>query len=153
MQAEIFPSIKKCKYPTNIISYEEKCIFHEKILSKYLKRLVNGWSINTFFLNEKIEKYILYSITDFTEIVCDDLKHIELFVPGKICDRRASEYPEGYRGWEVVDIKKMIDLYQAGKVDKIIILSVLHENEIIDDLLCRGIDLNDLISLVNILWS
>lgn len=152
-QIDIFPKIKRYTYSSNIVKYEEKCLLHERLLFKYLKRSINGWSIRNFLLDEKIDNYILYAVTDFTEIVCDDLMHDESFTPGKICDKRALAYLQGYRGWKVINVDKMIDLYETGGIDKIIIMSVLHENEIIDELLYKGILLNDLISIVSILYS
>ncbi|HCT89978.1 MAG TPA: hypothetical protein DF613_01145 [Lachnospiraceae bacterium] len=152
-QTDILPKIKRCKHPPDRITYEQKCMTHEKILLRYLNRAINGWSVADFLGVEKINEYALYAITDFTEIVCDDLEHAGYFVPKGICDKRASEYPDGYKGRKVMDIDELTDLYFMGKIRKIIILSVLHENEIIDSLLCRGIALNDLISIVSILYA
>lgn len=152
-EAEIFPKTRRCEYPADAITYEQKCLFHEKLLLKYLKKAVNGWSVQNFLSAEKIDQYVLYAITDFTEIVCEDLGHKGSGSSGKICDKRASCYPEKYKGWEVITIEEMMGLYGKGQINKVVIMSVLHENEIISDLLYRGIALNDLISIVSILYA
>ena len=149
----IFPSIIKCELSTGIISYEQKCLFHEQLLLQYLRKSVNGWALIDFLSVQNINKFVLYAITDFTEIVCDDLKHKQVYGQGRICDKRAVDFRDGYKGWEVIGVEELVNLYHTNEINKIIILSVLHENEIMDDLLNQGIKLNDLISIVSILYS
>lgn len=151
---EIFPQILEKKAESGKASYEKKCIFHERILFHYLKRKMQGWSAGNFFDEENINSYALYAVTDFTDLLLDDLacrgneNILEI-----ICDRKAEAFRSGYKGREVVTPYEMLCKYKNKKIKKIIIMSILHENEIIDELLEQGVLLEDIISFVSILYS
>lgn len=152
MENDRFPPIRERRKSPYTASYERKCLFHERLLFTYLKKKIGGWSVADFLKSEKIERYILYAVTDFTELVCDDLEKNGVCRTGTICDKRASGYPNGCHGWEVVGIPDMLARYKNGEADKIIVMSILHENEIMEELLHEGIALDDLISIASIIF-
>lgn len=149
----LFPQIIEISVLHGRASQEKKCIFHERILYHYLKRKINGWNVADFLKEEKIEKYALYAVTEFTELFIRDLVKNDGRKPEIICDKNAESFCLDVNGYMVISPEKLVCLYKNRKIEKIIIMSVLHENEIIDEMLKKGILLNDIISFVSILYS
>ena len=104
---------------------------------------------------EKIGKYALYAITDFTTLFVKDMKRNNGYGPEIICDKNAGNlcYMEEELGCVITFPKEMFHMYKNGGIQKIIVMSVLHENEIIDELLLGGVLLQDIISIVSVLYS
>lgn len=151
---DIFPQIIETFPERGKASLERKCIFHERLLYQYLQKKIKGWGVKDFLAAERIDNYALYAVTDFTKLFIDDLDNCqESNISGIICDRNAEIFEKGFKGRTVISLKDLVDLYKNEKVKKIIIMSVLHENEIINELLERGISLNDIISFVSILYA
>lgn len=151
---EIFPQIVTTPKPLGRADYEKKCIFHERILYHYLKRKINGWGVQEFLNEQEIESYALYAVTDFTELFLADLDQIN----GEkdkvvICDRAAEAFPFGIWGRTVISPEELTNWYKKGDIKKVIIMSILHENEIFDELMRRGVLLNDIISFVSVVYS
>ncbi len=158
MDKEIFPQITEVSYGQGRASYEKKCIFHERILYRYLMRKIEGWSVKDFLDTEGIKSYALYAVTDFTALFLKDLARnggADVNDTGTpvVCDKNAAELQFRFHGHPVILPDKLAGRYKEGRTDKIIVMSVLHENEIIDDLLKEGILLNDIISFVSVLYS
>lgn len=151
---DLFPQVVEIPGTYAKAGYEKKCIFHEKILYHYLQRKIWGWSVGNFLEEEKIEKYALYAITDFTSLFLTDIeqkKGKESF--GVICDKNAGAFPFGYKGEPVLMPEELICRYRSGSIRKIIVMSILHENEIIDELMDKGVLLKDIISFVSVIYS
>lgn len=153
METRIFPQFLESSETQKRASYEKKCIFHERLLYHYLMKKIEGWNIKDFLEKERIEDYILYALTDFTNLFVKDLEKNGGRRPLFICDKNAEKFSYNMMGYEVSTLKKMIYLYKNGKVKKIIVMSVLHENEIITELLKEGMLLNDIISVISVLYS
>lgn len=154
MDRDIFPQMVEVSYGQGKPSYEKKCIFHERILYRYLMRKIEGWSVKDFLEMEGIKNYALYAVTDFTTLFLKDLEQNgEAGASEIICDKNAEAFQFQYNNWPVILPDELADQYKDGKIDKIIVMSVLHENEIIDELLKKGILLNDIISFVSVLYS
>lgn len=154
MNSRIFPpTVVKSLGDPGKASYEKKCLFHERLLYHYLMRKIEGWSIKNFLEIEKIEKYALYAVTDFTTLFIKDLEKNGGDRPEIICDKNAGGFYHGVLGYVVSTPDEMLHLYRNARIQNIIIMSVLHENEIIDELLRREVQLQDMISIINILYS
>lgn len=149
----LFPQIIEISVLPGRASQEKKCIFHEGILYHYLQRKINGWSAADFLKEKKIEKYALYAVTDFMELFIKDLEKNGGRKPEIICDKNAERFYYGVNSYEVISPEKLVCLYRDRKIEKIIIMSVLHENEIIDELLEKGVLLNDIISFISVVYS
>lgn len=153
MRSDIFPQILEIQAQKGRASHEKRCLFQEKILQHYLMKKIEGWSVQDFLKKEKIEKYALYAVTDFIELFIKDLEKNGGNKPKVICDKNAKEFCRGMMGYVVQYPEEMLLLYNSGEIQKIIIMSVLHENEIIDELLKKGVLLHDMISIVSVLYS
>ncbi len=154
MNKDIFPQITEVSYGQGRASYEKKCIFHERLLYRYLMRKIEGWSVKKFLDTEGIKSYALYAVSDFTTLFLKDLEQNEgIGVSGIICDKNAKAFKFKFNNWEVILPDELVNQYKHGKIEKIIVMSVLHENEIIEELIKEGILLNDIISFVSVLYS
>lgn len=154
MDKDIFPQMTEVSYGQGRASYEKKCIFHERILYRYLMRKIEGWSVKHFLDMEGIKRYALYAVTDFTILFLKDLEQNEgIDAPVIICDKNAKAFQLQFNHWPVILPNELFTQYKDGKIDKIIVMSILHENEIIDELIKEGILLNDVISFVSVLYS
>lgn len=154
MDQDIFPQIIEMSYEQGKASYERKCIFHERLLFHYLMRKMEGWSVKKFLKMEGIKSYALYAVSDFTTLFLKDLEQIDgAFESGIICDKNAGKFHFKFRNWSVILPDELLRQYKEGNIEKVIIMSVLHENEIIDELLKEGISLNDILSFVSVLYS
>lgn len=150
----MFPQIVEMPRQMKRAGYEKKCMFHERPLFQYLYRKIEGWGVKCFLDNERIDSFALYAVTDFTHLFLRDLE-----INGGSCglkmivDKKAEQFPDGFRGYAVVLPDQLIAQYKEQSVRKIIVMSVLHENEIIDELLEKGVLLNDIISFISVLYS
>lgn len=154
MDKDIFPQMSEVSYRQGRASYEKKCIFHERLLYRYMMRKIEGWSVKNFLDTEGIKSYALYAVTDFTTLFLKDLEQNEdTDALGIICDKNAKAFQFQFNHWSVILPDELFGLYRDGKIDKIIVMSILHENEIIDELIKEGVLLNDIISFVSVLYS
>ncbi len=151
---EIFPKIIQIQAQPGRAGYEKKCMFHERMLYHYLERKIDGWCVSDFLRAEKIEKYALYAVTDLTYLFIKDMERSGCgYLPETICDQNAERYQFEFKNRTVILPGELVKQYREGKIKKIVVMSVIHENSIIEDLQKRGILLNDLISFVSILYS
>lgn len=154
MKQDIFPQMTEVSYGQGKASYEKKCIFHERLLYHYLTRKIAGWSVKYFLDKEDIRNYVLYAVSDFTTLFIRDLEQNgDIETRGMICDKNAEKFHFQFYDWQVILPEELVSQYKNGKIDKIIVMSVLHENEIIDELIKKGILLNDIISILSVIYS
>ncbi len=151
MDNDIFPQMTE----VSKVSYEKKCFFHERILYHYLMRKIEGWSVKNFLVMESIKRYALYAVTDLTTLFLKDLEQNgeDTGASGIICDKNAGAFQFRFNNRSVILPDELVGQYKDGKIDKIIVMSFWHENEIIDELIKEGILLNDIISFVSVLYS
>lgn len=153
-EQNIFPQVVESFPIEKKASYEKKCIFHERLLYQYLLRKIEGWSVKRFIEEGKLEKFALYAVTDFTYLFIKDLETNGAISGLKlISDRNAKYFCSKLKPYPVVFPDELLIQYKQRKIEKVIVMSVLHENEIIDDLLKKGILLNDIIPFVSVLYS
>lgn len=151
MDKDIFPQMTEVMK----VSCDKKSFFHEKILYRYLIRKIEGWSVTNFLVMENIKSYALYAVTDFTTLFLKDVEHNGKYIDalGIICDKNAEAFQFQYYNWPVILPDELVGKYKDGKIEKIIVMSFWHENEIIDGLIKKGVLLNDIISFVSVLYS
>lgn len=144
----VFPQIPATNVNKAKINREERYCFQFPVMIKYLKKKAMGWSIADFLQGIAVKKVVLYAVTDFTGIVLNDIsgcaKEIEVVC---ICDKNSAMYQDGYENCDVINPDEMMDMYEKKQIDKILICSIMHEKNIFDDLMQRGIPLDDLISI------
>lgn len=154
MEDKIFPQVNASPAQHGIASHEKKCLFHERLLHHYLTRKIEGWGVEKFLEEEKIRKYALYAVTDFTFLFIKDLERERgSHIPGIVCDKNAEKFHYKIENWPVITVDELICQYKNGLIEKVIVMSVLHENEIINELLDKGILLKDIISFVSVVYS
>lgn len=150
----MFPAVVDAPVQEGKADYEQKCFFHERMLYQYLSRKIEGFSVKDFLCAEQIENYAFYALTDFTHLCIKDLSQNNKGIfPKMIADKDAGKNNCNIQGIAVVEPEELASQYQQGNIDKIIVMSVIHENEIIDWLLKRNIYLDDIISFVSVLFS
>ncbi len=151
---KIFPSLRITWPDEGKAGYEKKCLYHERLLYRYLQRKMEGWSVKQFFESENIDSFALYAVTDFTHLFLKDLgPDCRRQGLKAVCDRNAGMFRKQLGNYPVASPDELAGQYHGKAVDKIIVMSVLHENEIISDLLKKGILLDDIISVVSVLYA
>lgn len=121
---------------------------------EYLKQKVNGYSISDFFQKQGYQKIALYAVNDFTGIICDDIK----FCGSKteivcISDRNYKAFENGFKGYDVVGMEKLLQLYCEKKVDCIVVCNMILENSIIKDLVESGFALENVLSINSVVFG
>jgi len=151
---KILPMVEIPKRDDNYVSKEERYQFQYPIIMKYLKKKVSGWNVADCLANMGGKKIAIYAITEFAELVCEDLKQndkqVEIVC---ICDRNYTKFEGGYCGKEVIGPQEMIERYHKKEMDKILVCSIFHVNEIINELLGRGVELDDVISITTAIYN
>lgn len=150
----IFPTVQEVINKPNYVDVNERYQYQYPIIMRYLKNKIRGWGIGDFFEKNRVKKIVLYAVTEFTELVCDDLKNGDAFAElTYICDKNYMKFSEGYKGHQVVGIEKLLEDYEADEIEQIVVCSIFHANEIFEELLQRGIRLDDLVSINNIIFG
>ena len=135
------------------ITREERFLYQYPVMVKYLKNKIEGKGFADFF-KEKKEGIALYAVSDFADLICDDVLQCgnEQLIC-YICDKNADGYKKGRKGYDVVSPDVLVRDYREGKVTKIVICSLIHENAIFKDLISRGIREEDLISVASVIYD
>lgn len=149
-----FPKVREVLCPPGYIGKEERYQYQYPIIMRYLNNKINGWNVGDFLYEIGGRTVALYAITEFTELVINDLKRCDKPIEVvSICDKNSKKYEDGFHEYEVTDMDNLLALYQSKRVDKILICSIFHVNEIYADLMERGIGLNDLISVNSAIFN
>ena len=150
----LYPSVHEVIYKPDYIMLNERYQYQYPIIMQYLKNKIQGWGIDRFFIETGVKRVAFYAITEFTELACDDLQNKPSFIElAYICDKNYQKFAMGYKGYQVVGIEKLVKDYHAGIIDQIVVCSIFHINEIFEELLKRGVRLDNLISIINIIFS
>ena len=136
-----------------VVSLEERYKYQYPIIMKYLLAKIAGKSIGDGLRTFGEGKIVLYSVTEITKMVCDDLiaSNEEKMIKC-ICDRNANDYKNGYRKYDVISPDSMLELQKKGEVDCIMICNVFREHEIIEDLVSMGIPLQKIVHIVDVIY-
>lgn len=129
----------------------ERKLAYYPIVKQYLNNKLRGWSINDFFNLYRYQKVAYYAITEMLELVLTEVC---------CCGFTGNTYVydtyyelDRYMDFEVGNKEKLINDVLNEKVDIIVVCSLFHENEIIDDLVTSGVPLEKIISIVSIIFS
>lgn len=153
MDESIFPRIFEMQETEVRASYEKKCFYHERFLYRFLTKKIEGWGVKNFLESEEIGQYALYAVTDFTNLFMKDLEKNGGKKPRIICDKNFNKFRRIIGGYVVSNPEELVDLYKSENIQKIIVMSIIHENEIMEELLKKGIQIGDMISIVSVLYS
>lgn len=135
------------------VSRQERCQYQYPFVLQYLENKIQGKEIWDFLADAGFYNIAVYAVTEWTKMLCDDLSgHEEETQIVCVCDKRHTEFPRGIYGKEVVGIEEMVRQYEQGKVDGIVVCSVFHENEIICDLLEKGVRQQHIVSVISAIY-
>lgn len=150
----IFPKVKEVVENPTIVDKYERAQYQYSIVMRYLRNKIAGWKITDFLRGIETTNLAIYAITEFTDLICEDMQNEPNSECVKyICDKNADKYGNGYGKYAVVNIDRLIADYKQKKIDKVLICSIFHVNEIFEELINRGIALEDLISVTNAIFS
>lgn len=149
-----FPMVKEIEpikrtYPENYIFPEEWFSYQYKFMKRYFLKVLSGWSIMQYFGDEYRDEIAVYSLIDFTDIVIEDICRLNNKI--YLADKNADNFKNGYQGYLVLDQNHLIKLYDEGVIKKIIVCNFFHANEIMQELLDLGVELDDLVTVTAIL--
>lgn len=145
-----FPKVKEIAYyPENYSYSKEWYSYQYGFMKDYFIKTLSGWSVMHFFDEDVKEKIAVYSIINFSEILIKDINRFSSII--YLADKNAHKYEKGYQGYHVLNQKQLVQLYREGVIKKIIVCNFFHANEIMQELMDLGIDLNDLVTITEIL--
>lgn len=146
-----------CSIQNNIeseqISKEERYQYQYPFIMEYLKNKIQGKDISILLNNMGIYKIAIYALTEFAELVYDDLSRklnkIEIVC---ISDKNYQKFPQGFRKSQVIGIEELKKQYENGKIDAVLNCSIFHENEVMQELISKDIKHEHIISVINIIF-
>jgi len=136
-----------------IVEQDERYRYQYPIILKYLQSKICGKSIVDGFNIAKPGATALYSITDLTGLICDDLisLHSENII-NYVCDKNAKAHKRGYKGYTVINPEELVSKYNDGEIEYVVVCNVFREHEIINELVSLGMPLNRIIHLIDIIF-
>lgn len=153
MPDSIFPLIKRNNIKSGIINGNERNVYLYPIIYKFLNNKISGWSVCEYFDND-INEIALYAFSDLARMIIKDLSNKRGKIQSiYITDKRYIDYGKDYYGIEIISVNQLICFYKQHKIKKIVVCSAFCENEIIQELIELGINSQDIISVVEILYS
>ena len=141
-------------HPPGYVEPAEWFSFQYPFVKKYLLRKLDEWTACNFLRALNCKNVVLYAVTDLAEIMGRDIiqSATDVRLLYFACND-AHRHKDGFLGREVHDIFSLKEDYLDGKIDKIVVCSLFHVNEIFRELMNAGIRLNDLISFTTILYQ
>lgn len=118
-------------------------------LKKYMDKVLRGWSIRDFFEDVPAGKIAVYTDTVFTDVIVRDLRRTvkkPIFVSDKKFETIKNNENACFLPSQI-----LFEKYKADEIAKIIVCGMFHANEIMDDLIDMGFEIDDIITLSTIL--
>lgn len=136
-------------------SVDERILYQNTSMICYLKKRLQGKHLSEWLVRNGIKEVVLYAVTEYTELFILDFENEinNKVLCNKICDREYENYANGYMNKAVISIDELVKIYLEHKDICIIVCSLYHCNEIFDDLMSRGISLQNIISASNIIFN
>lgn len=133
------------------IDWSDRYIHQYPILKRWLENKFAGWEVKQYFLQNNLHHVVLYAATELTTLFCED-------TAGRwngilyICDKGYAK-KKVHCGYSIFGPDRLFEDYRKKLIDKIVICSPVYENEIFDELMEKGILLEDLVSLTEVIYS
>lgn len=156
-----FNEIKGQSISTSILNNLKKPIDEKEVawyqyptILKYLRNRLRGYETNYFFRKMGWHKVALYAINELTELLYLDITNSNSDVEITcICDKQYTAFVNGYQGNSVIGVEELSRRYQNGEIDCIVVGSVIHENNIIQELAMKGCDLDRVLSINSVIYG
>lgn len=132
---------------------EERWVYQYPTIKKYLKNKIKGWSICNFFPLYGFENIAYYAITEITELILLDIQSNTNTNTVHLYDTFYSNMQDEYMGYKVGGIEQLLEDYNGNKIDLIVVCSLVHECEIISNLISIGIPVEKIVSIASIIYS
>lgn len=143
-------SVKKSL--TGNVSEEEKIIYQFPLIVEYLKKKINGWSVVALLEQIAAKKVILYSITLYTELIAMDINNANTdIVIDSISDINEKMIGSIVCGKSVISIDEAVNKVITKEADCILVCNIFREQEIINDLLKKGLDPSNILTFTEII--
>ncbi len=124
------------------------------IIMKYLQNIINGYDVSDFFETKGYRRVALYAVTDLTRILVQDINRYSSAVTVKcICDRNANAFENKVLDYNVIGLEQLLEQYQSGDIDCVVIGNVFAENAIFKSLLSKGIPQERILSINSVIFG
>lgn len=151
-EMEIQPAVIATDEILNYVGKYERYCHQYPIIMKYLKKKINNRRLDDFFKSINANKVVLYAVTEFTDLVIEELLNENEQMIYAICDRAADKFSGYYKNCRVINIDDMITDYKNNCFDKIVVCSIFHEKEIIDEFCDKEIPLDDVVTVIQAIY-
>lgn len=147
----IFPEVwsPKCTY----ITKDEKYKYYYPIVIKCFDNVIQNKKTSAFFKGIGVKSIVLYAVNELSKYLCFDIENESDICVNYICDKNADKFPGTIYGKRIFDISYFCNDYKNSNVEKIVICNLLYENEIVQDLMERGVLLEDIILFPNVIYN
>ncbi len=135
------------------ITNHERYQYQYPFIWEYLKNKIQRNELYILLSELGFYKIALYALTEFAELVYDDLVENSYGVE-VVCvtDKRYQNFVNGFRTKKVTGIDELEEKYKNGEIDVVLNCSIFHENEVFNELISRGIGQEHIISIINCIF-
>lgn len=121
----------------------EQFAYLQEPLVKWLSLKIAKKGLADILQEKGINEIAIYGIHKIGRMVYQDVKHSKISISCFI-DKRAGDYPNGYEGMPVISLE---ELSQRELDGFILVTPEFHFNDILRDLLKKGVEFERIISL------
>ncbi len=136
-----------------IVNESTRRHYQYPFIMKYLENKTQKKELCGFLNAIGLQKIALYAITEFTDLVYNDLfnssSEIQIVY---ICDKNYRKFPNGFHLEKVIGIEELLKQYKDGKIDGVLNCSIFHENEVFRELISQGIQPKHIVSIVDCIY-
>lgn len=149
---EVYPEIIATDLIEGYIGNEERYIYQYPIVMQYLKKKIDNRCVTDYLKSVGIERIVIYAATEFAELLVKDILNTDTDMIWAVCDKKAKAIGKTYNNCKVISIDEMMIDYSNKKFDKIVVCSIFHKNAVIDELLEKGVDFDDILTAIQVIF-
>lgn len=125
------------------------------IIFSYLNNVLDGKYICKLFQKWNKKNIVLYANTEIMKFFIKDIQSFNYDAKFKIylSDRNIDFIKKDMTDFECLSFSEVIEKNRNGEIDIIVVCSLLHENEIINQFIREGVDLDKVVSAVELIYS
>ena len=127
----------------------ERYQYSYRTVQRYLSLKCQKKELKDFFIKNNFRKIAVYGNGELGKCIINDVINSEIEI-SYIIDQAFSAYPKGYKEIPVIGVE---DIQKQGKVDVIVVTVLFELNDIIDLLLEKGIELENIINISDVVYS
>lgn len=125
------------------------------LILNYLNNVLEGKTVGKLFQKMNLKTVVLYAKTELMQCFIKDIQSNNDCANFNIylSDRNIEMLKNCMVNHECISFSEVIENVKTGKIDIIVVCSLLHENEIINHFVKKGVALDKIISAVEIIYS